>query len=266
VGDMALFMIQNDLNEARVIEEGMSLDFPDSVISFFQGHIGQPAGGMNKELQKVVLKDRDMISDRPGKHIKDYDFNEAQQELEQIIPEQVINDKALLSYAMYPKVYKNYLRSFEEFNKIQVIDTPSFFYGLDLNEKVTVEIETGKILLIELMSIGPLREGGYRTVYFELNGMPQEIDIQDRKVEGTVMVREKADKTNPKQVGAQMPGTVSAVTVEAGDEVKQNVTLIVTEAMKMESSIQAPIEGVVKEVYVNESEQVRAGDLLLEFE
>jgi len=266
VGDMALFMIQNDLDEKSVIENGMALDFPDSVISFFQGHIGQPAGGMNKELQKVVLKDKEAISDRPGKHLKKYDFNEAREELKQIIPERVINDKALLSYAMYPKVYKDYLRSFKEFNKIQVLDTPTFFYGLNLNEKTTVEIEKGKTLLIELTSIGPLREGGYRTVYFELNGLPQEIEIQDRKVEGTVMVREKADKANPKQVGAQMPGTVASVAVEPGDEVKQNDTLIVTEAMKMESSIQAPIAGVIKEVHVDESEQVKAGDLLLEFE
>jgi pyruvate carboxylase len=266
VGDMALYMIQNNLDEESVIEEGMSLDFPDSVITFFQGQIGQPAAGMNKELQKVVLKDREAITDRPGKHIEAYDFEQATEELKQLISDNHINDKSLLSYAMYPKVYKDYLRSFEEFNKIQVIETPAFFYGLELNEKIQVEIETGKVLLIELTSVGPLKEEGYRTVYFELNGMPQEVEVQDRNVEGTVMVRQKADKTNPKQVGAQMPGTVANLLVKEGDKVKLNDTLIVTEAMKMESSVQAPIEGVVKTIHVTEQEQVKAGDLLIEFE
>ena len=266
VGDMALYMIQNDLDETSVIEEGMTLDFPDSVITFFQGQIGQPAAGMNKELQKVVLKDRKAITDRPGKHIEAYDFAAARKELEQLLSEDVIDDKVLLSYAMYPKVYQEYLRSFEEFNKIQVIETPAFFYGLELNEKITVEVETGKLLLIELRSVGPLKDEGYRTAYFELNGLPHEIEIQDRNVEGTVMVRQKADKLDPKQVGAPMPGTVADISVKVGDEVTQNDTLIVTEAMKMESSVQAPMNGVVKAVHVSEQEQIKAGDLLIEFE
>lgn len=266
VGDMALFMVQNDLDEKDIIEDGMTLDFPESVISFFQGQIGQPVGGMDKNLQKVVLKGRDFITDRPGNYIEPFNFEKARKELEQILPKRDIDDQVLLSYALYPKVYKDYLRFYEEYNKIQVIDTPSFFYGLEPNEKIMIEIEPGKSLLIELTSVGPLREGGLRTVYFDLNGLPQEVEVQDRNVEGTVMVRQKADKANPKQVGAQMPGTVVSISVKPGDQVNQNDTLIVTEAMKMESAIQAPIDGIVKKVFVNEQEQVKGNDLLIEFE
>lgn len=266
VGDMALFMVQNELTESSVIEQGLSLDFPDSVISFFEGQIGQPAGGMNKELQKVVLKDRPFITDRPGKHIDPYDFEQAKKDMQKLMPERDIEDKVLLSYAMYPKVYKDYLRFYEEYNKIQVIDSQTFFYGMELNEKIMIELEPGKSLLIELTSVGPLKEGGYRTVYFDLNGLPHEVEIQDRKVEGTVMVREKADRTNPKQIGAQMPGTVVNVLVKAGDRVEQNDPLIVTEAMKMESTIQASVDGVIKTVYVSEKQQVKGDDLLIEFE
>ncbi|SHE59720.1 pyruvate carboxylase [Atopostipes suicloacalis DSM 15692] len=266
VGDMALFMVQNDLDEKDILEDGMKLDFPKSVLSFFQGQIGQPVGGMDKNLQKIVLKGRDFITDRPGNHIEPYDFEQAEEELEQFVPKRDIDDQVLLSYALYPKVYKDYLRFYEEYNKIQVIDTPSFFYGLEPNEKIMIEIEPGKSLLVELTSVGPLREGGFRTVYFDLNGLPQEIEVEDRNVEGTVMVRQKADKANPKQVGAQMPGTVVSISVKPGDQVKQNDTLIITEAMKMESAIQAPIEGIVKAVHVTEQEQVKGNDLLIEFE
>ena len=266
VGDMALFMVQNKLDEETVISQGEQLDFPQSVISFFQGHIGQPAGGMNKELQEVILKGREFITDRPGNHIEAYDFDQATEEIKEWISERAIQDKVLLSYALYPKVYKDYLRFYEEYNKIEVIETPTFFYGLNLNERIMVEIETGKTLLIELTSVGPLREGGLRTVYFDLNGLPHEVEIQDRNVEGTVMVRQKAERTDPKHIGAQMPGSVVKVLVKPGDKVKQNDTLIVTEAMKMESTIQASMDGVIKSVHVVEKEQVKGDDLLIEFE
>lgn len=266
VGDMALFMVQNELDEETVISQGEQLDFPQSVISFFQGHIGQPAGGMNKELQEVILKGREFITDRPGNHIEAYDFDQATEEIKEWISERAIQDKVLLSYALYPKVYKDYLRFYEEYNKIEVIETPTFFYGLNLNERIMVEIETGKTLLIELTSVGPLREGGLRTVYFDLNGLPHEVEIQDRNVEGTVMVRQKAERTDPKHIGAQMPGSVVKVLVKPGDKVKQNDTLIVTEAMKMESTIQASMDGVIKAVHVVEKEQVKGDDLLIEFE
>lgn len=266
VGDMALFMVQNDLDEESVIKEGSQFDFPDSVISFFQGEIGQPASGMNKELQAVVLKDREFITDRPGNHLTPFDFDKAKEELLEVMPERAIDDQVLLSYAMYPKVYKDYLRFFEEYHKIQVLDSPTFFYGMEPNEEVLVEIEEGKTLLIELTSVGPLKEGGNRTIYFSLNGLPHQIDVQDRNVEGTVMIRQKADRTNPKHVGAQMPGTIVKVFVKPGDKVSLNDPLIITEAMKMESSIQSSVKGIIKDVYVRESEQVKGDDLLIEYE
>ncbi|UUX35423.1 pyruvate carboxylase [Fundicoccus culcitae] len=266
VGDMALFMVQNDLDEVNVYERGNEVDFPESVISFFQGQIGQPVGGMNVALRDVVLKGRDYITDRPGKYIEPYDFDAARDELCVLMPEREISDEGLLSYALYPKVYTDYLRFFEEYNKIQVIDTATFFYGLEPNEQVVVDLEPGKSLLIELTSVGPLRGGGLRTVYFDLNGLPYEVEVQDRNVEGTVMVRKKADKTNPKHIGASMPGTVVKVMVSEGERVSQNQTLMVTEAMKMEAAIQAPRAGVVKKLYVNEADQVKGNDLLIEFE
>lgn len=266
VGDMALFMVQNDLDEESVITQADKLDFPASVIEFFQGEIGQPAGGMNEELRDAVLKGRDYITDRPGNHIPAYDFDAAKAELAEFIPEDEIGDTELLSYAMYPKVYKEYINFYEKYNKISVIESPTFFYGMELNEQVVVELEPGKTLLIELTSIGPVKEGGKRTIYFDLNGLPQEIDVIDYNADVTVAIRAKAEKGNEKQIGAQMPGNVVSVNVKVGDKVEQNDVLLVTEAMKMENTIQAPAAGVVKEVTVTAGDQIDAGDLLVEFE
>ena len=59
---MALFMVQNNLTEDNIVERGRAIDFPESVIEFFQGYLGQPHGGFPKEIQDVVLKERTPIT------------------------------------------------------------------------------------------------------------------------------------------------------------------------------------------------------------
>src|SRR5699024_6522113 len=66
VGDMALFMVQNQLTEEDLYEKGDTLSFPDSVVSFFEGQLGQPVGGFPEKLQKIILKGRPAITVRPG--------------------------------------------------------------------------------------------------------------------------------------------------------------------------------------------------------
>src|SRR5699024_7910011 len=66
VGDMAIFMVQNDLNKDNIYEKGKDMAFPDSIVSYFEGMMGQPVGGFPKDLQKIVLKDKEPIRNRPG--------------------------------------------------------------------------------------------------------------------------------------------------------------------------------------------------------
>ncbi|XJS11752.1 pyruvate carboxylase [Aerococcaceae bacterium WGS1372] len=265
VGDMALFMVQNDLDETSIIEQGETLDFPQSVISFFKGEIGQPAGGMNKELQKLVLKDEIAYTDRPGNHIDPFDYEAAEEELTEKLYKDV-DMSSMLSLALYPKVYNEYLNFIEDFGQVDMIDTPTFFYGMKLNEEIVVKLEPGKTLLVELTSIGPLKENGTRVVYFNLNGMPEQVEVIDNNVDLSSVAHPKADRSNANHIGAQMPGSVFKVNVKEGDRVSQNDVLIITEAMKMENAIQAPKDGVIKSVHVKEKDQIVAGDLLIEFE
>lgn len=55
VGDLAIFMVQNRLTPENILEKGEALTFPDSVVSYFKGMMGQPEGGFPPELQKLVL-------------------------------------------------------------------------------------------------------------------------------------------------------------------------------------------------------------------
>lgn len=265
VGDMALFMVQNDLDEQTVIERGNQLDFPQSVIEFFRGDIGQPAGEMNKALQEVVLKGEKPYTERPGERMADYDF-QAAHDIVQQKHYHPVNQSSLLSYALYPKVYMEFLDFVEEYGLLSMLETPTFFYGMDVNEVLAVEFDPGKTAMIELRSISPVNTNGQRTVYFELNGMSHSIEVDDLHVTTDVVRQLKADKNNPNHIAAQMPGSVFAINVKEGDTVTQNQVLIVTEAMKMETTIQAPRDAVIRKIHCTTSQQVAAGDLLIELE
>lgn len=265
VGDMALFMVQNNLDESSVIEQGAQLDFPQSVVEFFRGDIGQPPGGMNVALQRVVLKGVQPRTERPGEYMTAYDFEEAKKVVQPRFYSPV-EQSSLLSYALYPKVYTEFLDFVDEFGLISSLETPTFFYGMDINEMIAVEIDEGKTVTVDLRSISPVNEKGQRTVYFQLNGMSHAIEIDDLNASTEVIRHAKVDKNNPNQIGAQMPGTVFAIKVKEGDYVEQNQVLIITEAMKMETAIQATKAGVVKRIWCTTQQQISSGDLLIEFE
>ncbi len=265
VGDMALFMVQNELNEDDVYEKGESLAFPDSVVELFQGYLGQPYEGFPSELQRIVLKGRQPINERPGELLDPVDFKDLKETLFHKLDRQVTSFD-MISHALYPKVFMDYHKFTEQYGDMSVLDTPTFFYGMRLGEEIEVEIEQGKTLIVKLVSIGEPHADGTRTVYFELNGQPREVVIKDLNVKATVQQRPKADKSNTKHIGASMPGTVIKVLSEKGDKVQKGDHLMITEAMKMETTVQAPFDGVIKEIYVGNNEAIHVEDLLIEFE
>ena len=262
VGDMALFMVQNNLDEVSVITRGKTIDFPDSVIEFFEGYIGQPYGGFPKELQKVILKDREPITVRAGELLEPVDFEAIKEMLFHKL-ERPVTSQEVLAYTLYPKVFEEYSETDKNFGDVSVLDTPTFLYGLRLGEEIEVEIEVGKTLIIKLVSISEPTHDGNRIIYFELNGQPREISIQDMNVEVSHLSKPKADLTNDGHIGATMPGAVLKVAISTGSKVKRGQHLLITEAMKMETTVQAPFNGVVKEIHVVAGEAIATGDLLI---
>jgi pyruvate carboxylase len=262
VGDMALFMVQNNLTEQDVLEKGESIDFPDSVVHFFMGYLGQPYQGFPKRLQEVILKGKEPITCRPGELLDPVDFEQVGKKLEEKY-HRSFSKEEILSYVLYPQVFEEFEQHRQQYGDVSVLDTPTFFYGLRLGEEVSVEIEQGKTLIVSLVSIGEVQADGTRTIYFELNGQPREITVIDQSAEKEVITREKADPANPNHIGATMPGKVVKVLVKVGEEVKKGEHLLVTEAMKMETTIQAPRDGKIGRVVVEEGETIQTGDLLL---
>src|SRR5690606_22553140 len=254
-----------DLDKEGLLERADTLTFPDSVISFFEGMMGQPMGGFPAELQAKALKGRQPITCRPGELMEPVDFGKVKGELEEEYGVSLSHRDAI-SAVLYPQVFRNFLEHHAEYSDTSVMDTPTFCYGLSVGEETRIEMEPGKTLIVKLTAVGELLEDGTRIVYFELNGQPREVRVLDQSAKVKKVERPKADRRNPKHVGASMPGTVLEVMVKAGEQVAKGQSLIVTEAMKVESTVQAPRSGTVVEVAVKAGDSVQAGDLLLVIE
>ncbi|MDR7002113.1 pyruvate carboxylase [Neobacillus niacini] len=263
VGDMALYMVQNNLTEEDIFERGEILDFPDSVIELFEGYLGQPHGGFPKELQRIILKGKEPITVRPGELLEPVDFQEIKETLYGLLNRPVTSHD-VMAYALYPKVFKEYHQTVEKYGDISVLDTPTFLYGMRLGEQIEVEIEKGKTLIVKLVSISEAKADGTRVLYFELNGQTREVLIKDENIKTTVQARLKAAPGNPSHIGATMPGTVLKLLVEKGQTVSKGDHLMITEAMKMETTVQAPFSGTIKEIYINNGDIIEPGDLLIE--
>jgi pyruvate carboxylase len=265
VGDFALFMLTNNLTPRDVLERGREITFPESVIGYFAGDIGQPTGGFPKELQQVVLRGRKPVDGRPGDSLPPVDLTQVRADLEKKIGREATHQD-VLSYLMYPKVFVEYASHLKQFSDVSPVPTDVFFYGLSKGEETEVEIEKGKNLFIKLVAVSEPNEEGRRTLFFELNGSPREVTVVDRSLAVEVKRRVKADPDNLHHLGSPMPGMVVEVKVKAGQEVQEHDKLVVLEAMKMEMTLTSPLTGVVKEVYVQARDRVEGGDLLIVFQ
>ena len=151
VGDMALYMIANDLSKEDVLDPKKEISFPASVIEFFKGDIGIPHGGFPKELQKKVLGDTKPLTKRPGEVLESVDLDKEAKNLEDEIGMKV-NQTHLASYLMYPKVFKDYVDHFKEFSDTSILSTELFFYGPQQDKEYTIEIDKGKNLILRYLA------------------------------------------------------------------------------------------------------------------
>ncbi len=265
VGDMAIFLVKNNLQPEDIFTHGDELAFPESVVGMFKGMLGQPYGGWPAELQKIILKGEQPITCRPGELLEPVDFEKERAALEVKLGH-AVDDKALLSNILYPNVYPDFDKHCQDYSDTSVIPTPIFLYGMEPGQETSFDIEPGKTLIIMLNGIGRLHDDATRNVHFELNGNNRTVSIRDKSIKSGFVIRDKADKTNPYQIGAPMPGKVFRVHVKPGFVVKAGEVLMVTEAMKMETNIKARVDGIIKEVRFKEGEKVEKDDLVIVME
>jgi len=271
VGDLALFMVQNGIEtEEDLLAQAETLSFPSSVIEFFQGYLGHPVGGFPEPLRSKVLKTGTSnaflpVQGRPGADLDAYDFDQERKKLEYKYGNS-ITFKDVLSSALYPAVFKEYMAFQEEFGRVEKIPSYAYFSPMKLGEELTVSIRKGKEFVIKLVAMTDVDDAGNKHVFFDVNGTPISITVRDKSSTDGSMAREKADKAELGSVGAPMPGQVLSVKVKEGTSVAKDTNLVVLSAMKMETVVTAPCTGLVKRIMVKSGDQVQGGDLLVEID
>lgn len=263
VGDMAIFMVQNDLTPENIYDKAESMDFPDSIVSYFEGMMGQPEGGFPEKLQKLVLKDKQPITCRPGELLEDEDFDAIKKHLEtkfQIQP----TEKDLLSYALYPKVFEDYLTTQKKEGSLRYMGSDVFFHGIEEGETCEIKIADGKVLIVKLLEIKSVDENGNREVVFKVNGSTHSVEIKDKSANTKALNQSKimADEDNDLEIGANIPGNILKVVAKEGEAVKAGDTVAIIEAMKMETNVIAITDGVIDKIYVKDGQQVVSGELI----
>ena len=270
VGDLAIFMQRNNLTKENIFTEGRELSYPDSVVEYFQGMLGQPEDGFQEEFQRIVLKGRKPIEGRPGALLPDVDFDKIAEFLREnyymdTMEKPEVMEQKVLSYALYPRVYEDYCEHFQAYNDVSKLESHIYFYGLRPGEETVIQIEEGNDILIKFVQMSEPDEKGYRTLQFEVNGFYRETRVLDKHFEVKADRRLKMDPRNPGHLGASMPGTICDIRIKEGDVVKKNMPLMTIEAMKMETTVTSKVSGIVDKIYVAEGDEVNQDALLVSF-
>lgn len=265
VGDMALFMVGNNLTPADVLKTDRDLAFPASVVEFFEGKLGQPYGGFPEQLQKIVLRGRAALTERPGANMPPADLPATKAQLEKKF-QRGISDQAVLSHLLYPRVFPDFVEHQSRYSDTSVLPTPVFFTGMAPASEAEFDIEEGKTLIVKFLTTGDPHVDGTRQVFFELNGQPREVSVKDLSLTDIIQGHPKAEPGNPLHISAPMPGLVVNVAVSPGEQVTRGQKLLSLEAMKMETTVYAEQPGTVADVLARRGVQVETGDLLIRME
>ena len=265
VGDMALFMLANNLTCEDVLNPDRDIAFPGSVIDLIGGGMGQPPGGFPDAVKKRVLLGKDEFVGRPGETLAPADMDVAKTSVAQMV-EGEPSGRDVISWLLYGRVYEEFAMHQVQYSDVSILPTPNFFFGMEPGEEISADIEPGKTLIIRFVSVSTPHADGTRTVFFELNGQPREITVADQSVEATAEASIKADPAISGQIGSTMPGMVVAVTAKVGERIKKGQKLLTLEAMKMETTITADLDGKIRDVLVQPGRRVETGDLLVVIE
>jgi len=267
VGDMALFLVSHGLAMKEFVdqEEHHALHLPNSVIDMFMGSLGEPEDGWPERIQRIVLKGAEPRQGRPGAMLEPVDLAATRHDLETRLGHPV-TETDVLSYLMYPAVFLKFDESRQACGDLSILPTPLFFYGMQKGEEISVDLEQGKTLVIKFLTASEPHADGSRTLYFELNGQPREVSVQDQTRRVEAPVQPKADPAVPGEVGAPIPGIISSIAVEPLQAIKKGDRLLVMEAMKMQTTLYAPMDGKVARLCTHPGQRVEAKDLLLVIE
>jgi len=266
VGDMAQYMVQNNLSPEDVQKRADELSLPQSVVEMMCGYIGYPPGGFPEPLRSDIVKERPVFEGRPGADLKPLDLEALKCELVEDFGDSITCEDTM-SAALYPKVARDFFTHFSKYGPVEKLDTPRFLMGPRIAEEFEVNLEPGITLHMKALAVGEMnKKSGEKEVFMELNGQLRSLNIKDKEALKVMNVHPKAKSGVKGSIGSPMPGDVLEIKVKAGEEVKKGQPLVIISAMKMEMEVAATCDGVVQEISINKGDQVEADDLLVNIE
>ena len=261
VGDFALFMTANGYTKADILEKGETMSFPESIKEMMRGDLGQPQGGFPKKIQKLILKKEKPFTQRPNEHLEPIDWEAAWKTFKKEFKN--ANELDLLSYLLYPKVFTEFYNTVQEYGDVSILPTKVFFYGLEANEEIMIDIAEGKTLIVKLRSISQPDEEGMKTVTFDMNGQIRRVRVLDKSLKIEKISNQKASPKDDGEVGSPLQGKIAEVLVQEGEKVKAGDSLFIIEAMKMETTVSTPKAGIIKKVVLGGGSMVEQDDLVI---
>ena len=264
VGDLALFMVTNNLTADGRAVPGEKAEFPPQRGGDDAGDAGLSRGGWPKVFQRIVLDSAGAkpIKGRPGEDAEGR-FQATRKEL----AAKCGRSRATLTCSRTCCIRRcsSITRSTWHYDNTSVIPTPPFFYGMQSGEEIAVEIEPGKTLIVRFLTTSEPREDGMRTIFFEFNGQPREVNVPDRSLEGHLHKHPKADAEDPDHVAAPMPGKISTVAVRRASGEGRRAAAVHRSDEDGDGGLFAR-KAKVKDVLVKPGSVVTAGDLLIVLE
>jgi len=262
VGTQAVLNVMTDERYKTITNE---------VKLYMQGRYGQAPGKLDAEVRRMAIGREDVIDVRPADLLDD-----EMDRLRSEIGELAQSEEDVLSYAMFPEIGREFLEQ-RASNTLQpeALEPPSS--GDDSHSAAPVEFNVtmhGETYHIKMMGTGHKGQN-IRPFFVTVDGLPEELLVEtldevDLSGEGAGGNAHRGSKrpraSEPGHVTTSMPGTIVDVLVEVGATVNAGDAVLITEAMKMETEIQAPVSGTIQAIHVSKGDSVNPDEALIEIE
>ncbi|WP_312591521.1 sodium-extruding oxaloacetate decarboxylase subunit alpha [Stutzerimonas nitrititolerans] len=234
---------------------------------YLQGRYGKAQGTINAKLQRQAIGGEEIVEVRPADLIPP-----ELARLRKEIGELAKSEEDVLTYAMFPDIGRKFLEEREAGTLTPEVLLPipngnsgAAVGGEGVPTEFVIDVH-GESYRIDITGVGVKGESK-RHFFLSIDGMPEEVVFEPlNNFIGGASGGQRKQASAPGDVSTSMPGNIVDVLVKEGDTVKAGQPLLVSEAMKMETEIQAPIAGTVKAVHVAKGDRVNPGEVLIEIE
>ena len=236
VGTQAVINILSDKRYKTVTKETAAL---------LKGEYGATPAPVDHDLQSTILDGNKAVTCRPADLLGNNEFDETKESFIKIINDKNLSieqsEENILTYALFPEVG---IKFFEN------IDNSDFF------EKAPLDFSNSEGDIYKVS----IEDKNYFVKYSKASDpeiLNQNTDIKKNNNDINI-------SSSGEVITAPLSGNIFSIIKKDGDEIQEDDTVIVLEAMKMETTIKTPLNGVIKKVFVKNGDKVNVGDPLFE--